>query len=52
MVALYDHIQMLRAELAANTCPLERDRIEEELQAAEIAHAAEVREFAAAFESG
>lgn len=50
MVALYDHIQQLRAELSVNPCPIERVQIKAELAAAvaeqERIHAA----FAASFE--
>jgi len=49
MVALYDHIQMLRAELSVNACPVERAQIEAELAAAEaeqmLLHAAFAESF-------
>ncbi len=46
MMALYDQIQELRAELAANTCAIERALIESELAALERAHADERAAFA------
>lgn len=49
MIALYDQIQELRAELAANTCAAERALIESELAVAERAHAAERAAFETAF---
>lgn len=50
MLALYDHIQQLRAELSCNPCPVERADIARALAAAETAHAAERAEFEAWFE--
>ncbi len=51
MFALYDLIQMLRAELSVNDCPTERAQIAAELTAAEAAHAQENAAFEAWFES-
>lgn len=47
MLALYDQISELRAELSANPCPAERAQIIRELEAAEGAHAAERAAFEA-----
>ena len=51
MIALYDHIQQLRAELSANPCPLERAQIAVELASAEAAHAQEAAAFEASIDS-
>lgn len=50
MIALYDHIQQLRAELSVNPCPTERAAIAAELEAAVIQHHAERDAFEAGFE--
>ncbi len=52
MIALYDHIQQLRAELAANGNADEIDRIQEELKIAEAEQALRAEEFASWFETG
>lgn len=52
MIALYDHIQQLRAELSANPCETERAQIAVELAAAEAEHALEQTAFVASFEDG
>lgn len=49
MIALYDHIQQLRAELSANPCPAERAHIAAELDRAEAQHRAERAAFEASF---
>jgi hypothetical protein len=50
MLALYDQIQQLRAELGCNPCPAERANIMRDLEAAEAAHAQERGAFEVWFE--
>jgi hypothetical protein len=50
MVALYDHIQQLRAELSTNPCPIERVQIAAQLAAAEAEQARLHAASAASFE--
>lgn len=51
MIALYDHIQQLRAELAGNGDAEEMRRIEEELKIAEAEQALRAEEFASWLET-
>jgi hypothetical protein len=44
-IALYDQIQMLRAELSRTYCAAEQRQIAEELAATEAAHAEETAAF-------